>query len=102
VHPDGTIYAGSTTFQMDAKGVVSGTMTLTAPTTVNGKLSGPVKDGAWAVQIDFTIPDQNNCQGTLTGTAKVPADLKLITGTVRVSGACTQDPIDATFTFTRR
>jgi len=86
---------------VDDKGVVTGAMNLTAPVVVTGTLSGPVKDGTWAVQINYAIPDQA-CEGLVSGTAKVPADLKEITGTVRVTGGCTPDPLEGTFTFTKR
>ena len=101
VGPNMDVYSGATTFKVDDKGVVTGAMNLTAPVVVTGTLSGPVKDGSWAVQINYAIPDQA-CQGLVSGTATVPADLKVITGTVRVSGGCTQDPLEATFTFTKR
>jgi len=101
VGPNSTVYSGATTFKVDDKGVVTGAMNLTAPVVVTGTLSGPVKDGTWAVQINYAIPDQA-CEGLVSGTAKVPADLKEITGTVRVTGGCTPDPLEGTFTFTKR
>ena len=54
------VYAGPTTFGVDAKGEVSGTMTLTAPTRVNATLGGTVKDGTWTFSYPFTMPDNNN------------------------------------------
>ena len=101
VTSDGTTYTGSMTFQVDSKGAVTGTMALTAPATVNGTLSGTVEAGEWAVQIAYAMPDRG-CEGTATGTAKVPADQKTIDGSLHIGGACTQDPLEATFTMTKK
>jgi len=101
VGPNSVVYSGAATFRVDDKGVVTGAMNLTVPLVVTGTISGPVKDGTWAVQINYAIPDQA-CQGLVSGTAKVPADLKVITGTVQVTGGCTPDPLEGTFTFTKK
>lgn len=101
VAPDSTTYTGVMTFQVDSKGAVSGTMALTAPATVNGQLGGTVKAGEWTVEIAYTMPERS-CQGQATGTAKVPADQKSITGVLHIGGACTQNPLEATFTMTRK
>jgi hypothetical protein len=98
---DGAVYSGTTTFVVDAKGGVTGKMALTDPTEVNGMLGGTVKDGTWAVAFDYTIPAQN-CSGSVKGTAKVAKDMKLISGPVTISGACTEQPMTATFSFTLR
>jgi len=98
---DGAVYSGTTTFVVDAKGVVTGKMALTDPTEVNGMLGGTVKDGTWAVAFDYTIPAQS-CSGTVKGTAKVATDMKVISGPVTIAGACTEQPMTATFSFTRR
>ena len=94
-------YTGSTTFVVDAKGVVTGKMTLNNPTVVTADLAGAIKDGVWTFEYQYTIPDRN-CTGTLKGTGKVPADRKLISGTATVAGACTDQPLSTTFSFTRQ
>jgi hypothetical protein len=63
------IYTGSTTFQVDGKGVVTGTMKLTAPVEVNATLAGAVKSGTWTFEYPYQIPAQM-CDGTVKGTAK--------------------------------
>jgi hypothetical protein len=98
---DGAVYSGTTTFAIDAKGAVTGKMALTQPTEVNAALGGVVKDGTWNVAYDYAIPAQN-CTGSLTGTGKVPKDMKVITGRVTIGGGCTQEAMTATFSFTRR
>jgi hypothetical protein len=36
------------------------------------------------------------------GTAKVSADRKTVTGEVTIAGACVEEPVQASFTFTRK
>ena len=96
------IYSGPTTFAVDATGAVTGTMTLTAPTRVHATLSGTVKDGTWTFSYPFTMPDNNNCAGTVKGTAKVTAEGRSVSGTANVSADCLQQPEDSSFVFTKR
>ena len=94
-------YTGSTTFVVDAKGVVTGKMTLNNPTVVTADLAGAIKDGVWTFEYQYAIPDRN-CTGTVKGTGKVPADRKLISGSAAISGECAEQPLTATFSFTRQ
>ena len=64
-------------------------------------LAGEVKDGPWAIDHTYSMPAQG-CSGTIKGTAKVPADRKVISGTVTIGGACVESPTEATFTFTQQ
>lgn len=96
----GDVHEGTTTFAVDAKGVVTGKMVLTIPTPVNSSLAGTLKDGVWTFKFPYEAPEQN-CAGTVTGTAKVPADRKLISGNAVIDG-CSDEPIAAVFTFTRQ
>ena len=98
---NGEVYTGTTTFVVDAKGAVTGKMVLTQPTEVNAMLGGVVKDGNWDVAYDYAIPAQN-CTGSLKGAAQVPKDMKVIAGKVTIGGACTEQVMTATFSFTRR
>ncbi len=91
-------YTGTTTFVVDAKGVVTGKMNLTQPTAVEGTLSGTIKGGTWTFEYPYSIAEQN-CSGTVKGTGTVPADHKAISGTATILGACTSQPLAATFTF---
>lgn len=100
VLPQGT-YAGTTTFAVDRKGVVTGTMKITQPAVVDATLAGTVKSGTWVIDHTYQIPDQG-CTGTIKGTAKVPADAKVISGNVTIGGARVEAPVEATFTFTRQ
>jgi hypothetical protein len=100
VLPSGT-YTGVTSFAVDRKGVVTGTMRIAEPAVVEATLTGAVKDGTWAIDHAFSMPAQG-CNGTIKGTAKVPADRKVISGTVTIGGACVESPTEATFTFTRQ
>lgn len=95
------VYSGTTTFVVDAKGVVTGTMKLLQPTEVNAMLAGAVKDGTWTFSYGYEIPAQG-CSGTVSGAAKVDAAMKSVTGTVTIGGGCTEEPMQATFSFTRR
>ena len=97
----GQAYTGTVTFDVDGKGVVSGTMKLTDPTLVNGKLGGTVKDGKWTFEYSYEIPEQG-CTGTVKGEGKVPADRKVIEGTAVAGGGCAEQPIQLTFSFTKQ
>jgi hypothetical protein len=96
----GAVYEGTTTFDVDRKGVVTGKMALTIPTPVSSTLNGSLKDGVWTFRYTYDAPEQG-CSGTVTGTAKVPADRKLISGNAMIDG-CSDEPFAAAFTFTRR
>src|SRR5262245_52373942 len=100
--PDGPQdYTGTTTFVVDAKGGVTGKMSLNNPTVVTANLAGAIKDNVWTFEYEYAIPERN-CTGFVKGTAKVPADRKLISGPVTISGACAEQPLTATFSFTRQ
>ncbi len=93
------VYTGTSTFNVDANGVVTGKMAIVSPTTVRATLSGQITKGTWTFDYVYEIPDQG-CTGVLRGTAKVPADRKLISGTAVVAGDCAPEPMNATFSFT--
>ena len=94
-------YTGTTTFVVDAKGVVTGKMALNNPRVVTADIAGAIKDGVWTFEYQYAIPDQG-CTGVVKGTAKVPADRKLISGSVAIGGGCAEQPLTATFSFTRQ
>jgi len=98
---DGQVYTGTLTFAVDAKGAVSGKMKLVDPIEVLGTLAGTVKDGTWTFEYPYEIPQQG-CTGIVKGTAKVPADQKVIEGKGVAGGGCAEQPIDLTFTLTRQ
>jgi len=93
------VYTGTTTFVVDGKGIVSGKMELTQPTLVTATLAGSVKDGTWTFEYPYAIPDRN-CVGTVKGTGTVPADRKVISGSVTILGGCVDQPLSATYSFT--
>ena len=95
---DGQVYTGTTTFVVDAKGVVTGQMTLTQPTPVASTLAGSLKDAVWTFKYNYSATEQA-CAGSVTGTAKVPTDRKLISGNAIITG-CSEEPLAAVFTFT--
>jgi hypothetical protein len=97
---NGAVYEGTTTFVVDEKSVVTGRMVLTVPTPVNSTLAGSLKDGIWTFKYAYIATD-DGCSGTVTGTAKVPTDRKLISGNAVIDG-CTEEPLAAVFTFTGR
>jgi hypothetical protein len=92
-------YTGTSTFSMDAKGMVTGKMTIVSPTTVRATLAGQVAKGVWTFEYPYEMTDQG-CTGILKGTAKVPADQKAISGSVMIGGDCAPEPMNGTFTFT--
>jgi len=95
-------YTGTATMSVDAKGVVSGKLALTSPVGVNATLAGTVVKDTLTLEFPYQIPDQG-CDGTIKGTAKVAAGLKVFEGTAMIGGACTQDqPFNSTFKFTLR
>lgn len=99
----GQIYAGTTTFAVDKAGKVAGTMTLNTPVLVNATLNGEVKDGLWKFSYPFTMDNQGQaCSGTVAGSAKVAAGLKLVEGDVTISGDCSPDPLSGTFRFKQK
>jgi hypothetical protein len=93
-------YIGTATFAVDAKGAVTGELTVDPP-GVRMTLSGVVKDGVWTFEkLAYTIAAEN-CSGVVSGTAKVPEDRGVITGQIHVEGGCTEQPMDGSFTFTK-
>ena len=94
-------YTGTTTFSVDRKGVVTGTMKLTNPIAVDGTLAGTVKGDVWTFEYPYTIAEQG-CSGSVTGTGKMSADKKTISGDVTIGGACVEAPMAASFTFVRQ
>ena len=96
-----TIYTGITTFNVDKEGKVTGKMALDNPVGVDAVLAGTIKGDVWTFEYAYAIPQQG-CEGTVTGTGKVSKDRKLIEGAVKIGGACTQTPLDATFSFTQK
>jgi hypothetical protein len=91
-------YTGTSTFVVDAKGVVTGKMTIASPTTVRAILTGTITKGTWTFDYAYEMPDQG-CTGNLKGTATVPADRKAISGTALIGGDCAPDPMNGVFTF---
>jgi hypothetical protein len=96
-----TVYTGVTTFNVDKDGKVTGKMTLDNPVGVDAALNGTVKGDVWTFEYTYSIPQQG-CDGIVTGTGKVSKDRKLIEGAVKISGACTQATLDATFSFAQK
>ena len=91
-------YTGTTTFNVDAKGMVTGKMAIANPTTVRATIAGQIDKGTWTFKYTYEMPDQG-CTGTLEGTGAVPADRKTISGTVLIGGECAPEPFNGTFTF---
>lgn len=94
-------YTGTTTFAVDRKGVVTGTMKLTSPIAVDAALGGSVKDGVWTIDYAYSIPEQG-CSGTVKGTGKVAEGGARVSGDVTIGGACVEMPMPASFTFVRQ
>jgi hypothetical protein len=99
----GQQYYGGTTFVVDKAGKVSGTMKLTSPATVDAKLNGEVASGVWKFAYEFTMDNQGQaCGGTVSGTAKVTANMSEAAGDVNISGTCSPDALVGTFRFTKK
>lgn len=94
-------YTGTTTFAVSRTGDVTGTMKLTSPTVVDAELGGTVKGSTWTFKYNYTIPEQG-CTGFVEGTGDVPADRASVKGNVTIGGGCTEAPLTATFTFTKK
>jgi hypothetical protein len=92
-------YTGTSTFSVDAKGVVTGKMAIVSPTTVKATLAGNVDKGTWTFEYGYEMTDQG-CTGVLKGTGTISADQKTISGSVVIGGECAQEPMNGTFTFT--
>jgi hypothetical protein len=91
-------YTGTSTFNVDAKGVVTGKMLISAPTTVRATIGGQIEKGTWTFKYSYEMPDQG-CTGSLEGSAAVPTDRKSISGKVLIGGDCAPEPMNGTFTF---
>jgi len=91
-------YTGTSTFNVDTKGVVTGKMAITTPTTVRATIAGQIEKGTWTFEYPYEMVDQG-CMGSLRGTAIVSADRKTISGQVLIGGDCAPEPINGTFTF---
>jgi hypothetical protein len=99
----GQQYVGATTFAVDKAGKVTGTMKLTDPALVNGKLNGEITGGVWKFAYPFTMDNQGQaCEGTVAGTAKVTADHTEASGEVNISGSCSPEPLVGVFKFTKK
>lgn len=94
-------YTGTTTFDVDRKGVVTGTMKLTSPIAVDATLGGTITGDVWTFDYPYTIPEQG-CSGSVKGTGKLSADRKTISGDVTIGGACVEAPTAASFSFVRQ
>jgi hypothetical protein len=94
-------YVGTTTFAVGSSGEARGQLVIAAPLEGTGVLSGAVKDGTWAARIEFTLGPEG-CKGVVSGTATVPADARVVTGTATITSTCVANQQAATFTFTRR
>jgi len=94
-------YTGTTTFEIGNDGKVTGTMKITEPTIVDATLAGTVKNGTWTFEYTYTIPEQG-CSGTVKGTATVETDASLVKGEVTIGGACVEEPMQATFAFSKK
>lgn len=92
-------YTGTTTFVVDAKGNVTGTMALTDPVVVRAALAGTVAKDTWTFEYSYEIPEQG-CTGAIKGTARIGADRKKIEGTALIGGGCAPEPFNSTFTLT--
>lgn len=92
-------YTGTSTFNVDAKGVVTGKMALIDPVGVNAAIGGTVANNTWTFEFSYEIPDQQ-CTGVLKGTGKIGEGRKTIQGTAVIAGACVPEPFNSTFTFT--
>ena len=91
-------YTGTSTFNVDAKGVVTGKMAISTPTTVRANIGGQIEKGIWTFKYTYEMPDQG-CTGSLEGTGTVPADRKAISGKVLIGGDCAPETMNGTFTF---
>jgi hypothetical protein len=94
-------YTGTTTFLVDAKGVVSGKLAITMPAAVNAALAGRVENGTWTFEYAYEIPDQM-CTGVIKGTASVGEGRKVIEGTATIGGSCALEPFGSSFKMTLR
>jgi hypothetical protein len=94
-------YTGTTTFAVSRAGQVTGTMKLTVPTVVDAVLGGTVKENTWTFKYDYTIPEQG-CTGFVEGTGTISDDKASVKGNASIGGGCTQEPLTATFTFTKK
>ena len=94
-------YTGTTTFAVSRAGEVSGTMKLTSPTVVDAALGGTLKGDTWTFKYNYTIPEQG-CTGHVEGTGKVSANRAEVKGNVTIGGGCSEAPLTATFTFTKK
>jgi hypothetical protein len=97
----GEVYSGTMTLAIDAKGAVTGKMSLTSPAPVTANVSGQVKGDVWTFKFPYTVMADTECNGTVAGTGKVPADRKIISGTATIEG-CSETPLKSTFTLTRQ
>lgn len=92
-------YTGTTTFVVDAKGNVTGAMTLTDPVAVKASLGGMVAKDTWTFEYSYEIPDQG-CTGVIKGSAQIAEGRRTIQGTALIGGGCAPEPFNSTFTLT--
>ena len=82
------VYTGTMEMSIEA-GKVSGTMLLTSPTEITGKIAGTSKAGELDLEFPFHMTE-NNCDGTVKMTIALPASPGPSKGTIEAVG-CGRD-----------
>jgi hypothetical protein len=99
---DGQLYAGSMSLTTGPGGSVTGTMSLTSPTVVEGEATGTIVGAQLDLTVQYFIPDAQ-CGGTATTTSTIDEGGNGASGTADIANddACAGGPTSASFTLAR-
>ena len=79
-----TVYSGTMEMTVD-RGKVTGTMHMTSPTEITGKVAGTAKAGVLSLEFPFHMVEQN-CEGNVKMNIKLPAKPGPAAGTMEAVG----------------
>jgi hypothetical protein len=86
---DGSVYTGKMNMAV-VKGKVSGSLRITQPTEITGKVAGTAEKGTMKLAFPYAMTERK-CEGTVTMDLKVPAQPGPVTGTMEAVG-CGREP----------
>ena len=99
---DGQTYSGTMVLTTGAGGVVSGSMSLTSPVSVDGTVEGTVVGAQLSLDVQYFIPD-NQCGGVVIATGTIAQGGGTASGaaSIQADDDCQGGPTSADFTLTR-
>lgn len=99
---DGQVYSGTMQLTTGPGGVVTGTMTLLSPMSIDGTVEGMIVGAQLDVTVQYFIADIQ-CGGTASSTATIEEGGDAATGPADITSDddCAGGPVSATFSLSR-